>query len=123
MRNSKCGAALDCAGHPSGQDAQSIFDQTGQRTAVRTFDYFSEIKDSRLFLRKVVPEIKQIKQFKRGRTLSGPPDLSQDTRGRAPDMKSNSFDFIQTEPRQSAEFLIFNQKFLFKGDNENTERR
>ena len=37
--------------------------------------------------------------------------------------KSNSFDCFQTEPRQSAEFLIFNQSFLFKEDSENTGRR
>jgi hypothetical protein len=33
-------------------------------------------------------------------------------------MTSNGFDFIQTAPRQSAEFLNFNQSFLFKGDSE-----
>jgi len=29
-----------------------------------------------------------------------------------------SFDFFQTAPRKSAEFLNFNQSFLFKGDSE-----
>jgi len=33
-------------------------------------------------------------------------------------MTSKGFDFFQTDPRQSAEFLIFNQSFLFKGDSE-----
>jgi len=37
-------------------------------------------------------------------------------------MRSNSFDFIQTAPRQTAEFLIFNQRFLFKRESENAER-
>ena len=38
-------------------------------------------------------------------------------------MKSNGFDFFQTDSRKSAEFLIFNQSFLFKGESENAERR
>jgi len=40
-----------------------------------------------------------------------------------PGMRSNGFDFIQTAPRQSPGFLIFNQSFSFKRDSENAERR
>jgi len=36
-----------------------------------------------------------------------------------PGMRSNGFDFIQTAPRQSPGFLIFNQSFSFKRDSEN----
>src|SRR5882672_8437132 len=39
-----------------------------------------------------------------------------------PGTKSNAFDYIQTGPRQSAGFLIFNQNFLFKGDGKNEGR-
>jgi len=38
-------------------------------------------------------------------------------------VKSNAFDFFQTDSRESAGFLIFNQSFLFKADRENAERR
>jgi len=38
-------------------------------------------------------------------------------------MTSNAFDFFQTDSRQSAEFLNFNQSFLFKRDGENALTR
>jgi len=64
MRNSKCTAAHDRPGRSSGRDAQLIFNGTGDQTAERAFDYFSEIKNSAVRLANVVPEIKQIKQIK-----------------------------------------------------------
>ena len=105
---------------------------TEPRSACLIIDYFQEIKNSADFLAIAAPDIKQIKQIKRaadvspvapsrvGGTLSALPD---DARCGARDTPSNGFEFIQTAPRQSAEFLIFNQSFLFKGDSENAERR
>ena len=117
MRNSKCTAVAERPGHLSGRGAQLIFGQTGHRTAAaRMFDYFSEIKNSGLCLGIVVPEIKLFKQIKRRRVLSAPPAGGREA-------TSYGFDFIQTGPWQSAEFLKFNQRFLFKGDSENAERR
>jgi len=87
-----------------------------RRTAAeRTFDkrQVFEIKNSALFLAIAVSDIKDIK---RRQTLISPPAGD-------PDMTSNGFDFIQTAPRQSLEFLNFNQSFSFKGDSENAERR
>ncbi len=65
MRNSKCTAAHDHPGRSSGRDAQLIFNGTGDQTAERAFDYFSEIRNPALFLAIAVPDIKQIKQIKR----------------------------------------------------------
>jgi len=48
------------------------------------FDYFSEIKNSAFFLAIVVPEIKQIKQIKRGQTsAAGAPAWRDPSFGRA----------------------------------------
>jgi len=91
-----------------------------RRSARLIIDYFQEIKNSADFLAIAAPDIKQIKQIKRRRTLSA---LPADARCGARDTPSNGFEFIQTAPRQSAEFLNFNQSFLFKGDSENAERR
>jgi len=92
-----------------------MFGQLGHRDAECAFDKCSvlEIKNSGLFLGIAVSDIKDIK---RRQTLISPP-------AGAPDMTSNGFDFIQTGPRQSPEFLNFNQSFSFKGDSENAERR
>jgi len=91
-----------------------------------------EIKTSALFLAIAVSDIKDIK---RGRTPSAPAAASGSgwapawpihlrTRdAKDPHTKSNGFDFFQTDSRKSAEFLIFNQSFLFKGESENAERR
>jgi len=91
-----------------------------RRSARLIIDYFQEIKNSADFLAIAAPDIIQIKQIKRRRTLSA---LPADARCGARDTPSSGFDFIQTGPRQSLESLIINQSFLFKGDSENAERR
>ena len=91
------------------------------------FDYFQEIENPALLLAFALQEIKQIEEIKRRRTLSrigvgcpsGAIDLSDAPIAKDPGMRSNGFDFIQTDSRQNAWFLIFNQSFLFKGDSEN----
>jgi hypothetical protein len=50
-------------------------------------------------------------------------ELKEGQNLRSTNSQSNGFDFFQTDSRQSAEFLIFNQSFLFKGDSENAETR
>jgi hypothetical protein len=89
-----------------------------------------EFKNSALFMAFAFQDIKDIKRRRtlrcsahaRGGASSGAINLK--TRdAKDPGMTSNAFDFFQTDSRQSAEFLNFNQSFLFKRDGENALTR
>ena len=75
VRNVRCAADAERPGHLSGRDAPLTLDQTGHRNPACAFDKCSvlEIKNSALFLAIAVSDIKDIK---RGRTLSATPDQS-----------------------------------------------
>ena len=113
--------------HASGGRAEFGPSRFGKRSAVFDKCPVLEIKDSALFLAFAFQDIKDIK---RRRTLPVQPaggydhDSCTDGAGRssgainlrprdakAPGMKSNGFDYFQTDSRQSAGFLIFNQSF------------
>src|SRR6266481_4708715 len=86
-------------------DVLLIFDfiQRTIKPRRHAFDYFQEIENPALLLAFALQEIKQIKEIKRGRTLSrigagcpsGAINLKTRCSRKTPGMTSNGFDFIQ----------------------------